>query len=236
MTAFRPTGFRGGPNASDRIAPGDLLIGGDSLAPGAITTVGAGTLTGAAIASGYIYRTGPVGGYTDTTDTASNILTALAGNGYAADLLNGSTFKVLFINTVAQAMTLAYGAGVIAGIGTQNVAASLVREYLFTVLNNSAPNTLAVNATNGSAVFTFVTATNQTAIPIFGPSAIGFTPGATVTAAAGIAAGTTLLSLAYGMGGVTGGTLSANFTGTTGVVSYTFGPTIKIDGVRSSTL
>jgi hypothetical protein len=64
----------------DQVLPGDLVGSGEALLAGAIATVGAGTWTGAAIATGIINRTGPVGGYTDTTDTSTNILAALAGN------------------------------------------------------------------------------------------------------------------------------------------------------------
>ena len=135
MAAFRPMGIRNGLVATGGVMSGDLMIGGESISAGALTTVGAGTWLAAAIAAGIIRRTGPVGGYTDTTDTAANILTALAGNAQAADLAPGSSFRLLFINTVAFAFTFAAGAGVTVGTGTLDVAASLWREYLVTILN-----------------------------------------------------------------------------------------------------
>jgi len=59
------------------VAPGDLIAMGDS--DSTLTTAGAGTWLAAAIATGTILRTGPAGGYTDTTDIGQNIIAALAG-------------------------------------------------------------------------------------------------------------------------------------------------------------
>src|SRR5690348_14321496 len=59
-----------------------------SLVETAITTVGNGTLTAAGLVGGQILRTGPTAVYTDTTDTAANIVTALG------EFLSGSTFQV----------------------------------------------------------------------------------------------------------------------------------------------
>jgi len=222
----------------DVIYPGDILGLGESVTAGAIATVGAGTLTAAAIATGIIYRTGPTGAYTDTTDTAANILTALAGNAWAAEVVTGTTIRLLYVNSVAYAMTLAYGSGVVKGSTNTvvNVAASSVREYLLTILNTSQVCTLNANMTNGSPTFTWSLLPNQQAVPMFGPLAPLITDGATVTAPSGLAAGTTLLNLNMGNGGSLGGTLSNNYTGTTGVVALTFGPTIQIDGLFSATL
>jgi hypothetical protein len=140
----------------DQVNPGDLVGAGEALLAGAISTVGNGTWTGAAIATGIINRTGPVGGYTDTTDTSTNILAALAGNSYAADIVPGTSFRLLFVNTVALAHTFAAGVGVRSGTGTLSTAASKVREYLVTVLNSTPQQTLQCNTTNASAVVTFV--------------------------------------------------------------------------------
>src|SRR3972149_7023690 len=95
--------------------PGDVLASGESYAT--LTTAGAGTILGAMFAAGILHRTGPGGGYTDTTDTAENILIALAGNDYKVNVMPGTTFRFLFRNTVAFLMTFAAGLGVIAGTG-----------------------------------------------------------------------------------------------------------------------
>lgn len=214
------------------VLPGDILGEGESILAGALTTVGAGTWTGAMIATGIIRRTGPVGGYTDTTDTSENILAALRGNAPAggADVVPGTTFRLLFQNTVAQAMVLAAGTGVALGTGTTTTAASLVREYLFTVLNSTAQVLLNCATTNASAVVTFNLQPNQVSLPMG-----TVTPGMTVSGT-GITAGTTVLGVTMGVGGITGVTLSANATATTNPVSLTFSPTIQIDSLRSSTL
>lgn len=217
---------------------GDIIAGGESVLAGPLTTVGAGTWTGALIATGIITRTGPVGGYTDTTDTATNILAALAGNAPNAEVEPGVSFRMLFINGVAQAMTFAAGAGVVAGSGTLTVAASLWREYLWTVLNGSPQQSIQSNTTNASAVVTFVLPANMVALPI-GPGAAGtykLTAGMTVSGT-GITAGTTVIGVTQGVGGITGVTLSANATATSaaGGTPLTFGPTLRIDSLRSGT-
>lgn len=232
MTAFRPAGYAN--EVSQRmIAPGDLVLGGESLLAGAIATVGNGTWTGAAIATGIINRTGPTGGYTDTTDTAANILAAIQGNSNAPIIEPGSTFRLIVRNTVAQALTNALGTGVIAGTGTLNIANSLVRMYLLTVLNASPVQIWNAQVTNGSAIFTLSLPPGVLAAPY--PSsnsligAFSATPGATVSGT-NVPAATTLLSVTNGPGGVIGGTLSANATGTA-VVALTIGPTIQIDSI-----
>lgn len=210
--------------------PGDLFGLGESISAGLLTTAGAGTLTGALIATGLIRRTGPGGGYTDTTDSATAILAALAGNAPAADVMPGTTFRLLFINTVAQAMVLAAGAGVFLGTGTTTTAASLWREYLVTIQNATPQQIISCATTNASAVVTFNLATGQAALPMG-----TITPGMDVSGT-GITAGTTVLGVTQGQGGITGVTLSANATATTNPVALTFGPRILIDGLRSGTI
>lgn len=99
----------------------------------AITTAGAGTLTAAAIASGLIKRTGPGAGYEDTTATAAQLLAIWP----EAEV--GDTFQFIIINGVAQANTMAAGAGVTLA-GTVNNAASKVRLYqgVFTNVDTAA--------------------------------------------------------------------------------------------------
>lgn len=226
---FRLTGMNN--EVIDRmIMPGDLVAGGESLTAGGNSTAGSGTLTGAQIATGIINRTGPGGAFTDTTDTSTAILLALAGNTQGADAIQGISFRLLYINTVAFAMTFAAGTGVIAGSGTLNVAASTWREYLVTILNSTPQVLLSCATTNANATVTFVLQANQTALPIG-----TVTPGMTVSGT-GITAGTTVLGVTQGQGGITGVTLSANATATNNPVGLTFLPTIRFDGLRSGTL
>lgn len=237
MAILKPTGRKSGA-PEEELNPGDILAGGESALAGAIATAGAGTWTGAAIATGIIRRTGPGAGYTDTTDTAANIIAALAGNAPSPDVAPGTTFRLLFENTVAFAHTFAAGSGVVAGSGVLNAAASTWREYLVTVLNASPVAVATATFNNASTAVTFVLPAGMTALPL-GPSplATNITPGMSVTGT-GIAAGATVAGVTYGQGGITGVTLSANTTGASasGGNVLTFGPTVQFDGLRSGTL
>jgi hypothetical protein len=215
------------------IAAGDILGLGETIST--LTTVGAGTWLGAAIASGILRRSGPVGGYTDTTDTAQNILNALAGNGPFASVAPGTTFRMIFQNTVAQAMTFAAGRGVVAGVGTLDCAASLVREYLLTVLNSTTEVALPTNTTNASPTITFTQAWPLgTITPGMSVSGTGITAGSTVL---GVTQGSVTDATGRQSFGISGATLSANCTATSAApVQVTFSPTIKIDSLRAGTL
>ena len=237
MAIIRITGQKGGP-LEEFVAPGDVLGLGESLLGSPLTTVGAGVWTGALIGSGLIYRTGPVGGYTDTTDTAVNILAALTGSNPNAQVIPGTSWRMRFVNTVAQALTFAAGTGVVSGLGTLNVAASLWRDYLWTVLQSGQAVTLQSNTTNASAAVTFVLPSGVSSFLMgVSPLALNIMPGQTVSGT-GVTAGTTVLSVNQGQGGITGVTLSANATATSvaGGVPLTFGPTIRIDTLGSGTL
>lgn len=72
----------------------------------AITTVGAGTLTAAALLGGLITRTGPVAAFTDTTDTAAAIVTAIGSFNV------GATFNIIIKNATAFVQTIQAGSGV----------------------------------------------------------------------------------------------------------------------------
>lgn len=257
MALFRMTGMTN-EVIDRRIFPGDLVAGGENILAGSITTVGAGVLTAAAIATGIIRRTGPVGGFTDTTDTAANIINALlCGSGQISpDCVPGTSFRLLYINTVAQAMTFAAGTGVVAGTGTLNVAASNVREYLVTVLNTSPVQIYQCATSNSgttytgpgaplnstltvSQVVTFNLPINAVSLPELGSNGLTgttlITPGMSVSGT-GISAGTTVIGVIQGVGGITGVTLSAAATATNTSVALTFGPTVQFDGLFSATL
>lgn len=242
MSSLRLTGMRGDVIDS-MVQPGDVVLFGESLTPGINATVGASTLTGAMIASGVITRSASGGAVTDTTDTSTNILAALAGNSPGAILAPGTTFRLRYINKVASIITFAAGVGCIAGaLGSAvlNIAASQVREFLVTILNASPAVTLQSNTTNASAVVTFVFPSGMTSWPLgaaANPQGISITPGMTVSGT-GITAGTTVLGVTYGLGGITGVTLSANATATSpaGGAALTFLPTIQFDGIGSMTL
>lgn len=238
MSLFRPNGLAG-EVTERRISPGDVLAGGENILNGALATVGAGTWTGAMIATGIIRRTGPVGGYTDTTDTAANIIAALAGNASSPDVLPGTSFRMLFLNTVAQAMTWAAGTGVVTGTGTLNCAASSVREYLVTVLNSSATTILQAGVVNTSANLTFVLSLNRTSIPFQGSDGTGLSNlvGASISdGGVNIPANTFIIGVIEGQGGVTGVVMSAAATGTLASFAATIGPRVQFDALTLGTL
>ena len=254
MSLVRPWGSDNGV-ISRRVMPGDILGLGESLAPGQITTVGNGTWTAAAIASGIINRTGPTGAFTDTTDTAANILAAICGsanyNGANyPDVVNGTSFRVLVKNTVAYAGTFAAGTGVVAGAvaSTLNLAASSVREYLFTVLNTTPVQQWQMTGNSGYANLYFGYAVGAlgaapsplTTIPYVGsngaatPGQATMTPGATVSGT-NVAASATVTGLIQGVGGIIGVVVSGNNTGAVNG-AITFGPTVQVDSLGSWSL
>jgi len=212
-------------NTANRVAgSGTLLASGKRIAT--LTTVGAGTITGAMIAAGVLRRTGPVGGFTDTFDTADNILLALAGNDYRANALQGVTFRFVYINGVAQAMTAAAGVGITLGT-VVDTAASLVREYLLTINNSTPVSTQVCNTTNASGVVTLQT-----------PVAAGtITPGQVVSGT-GITAGSKVAGVTMGnattkldLDKITSITLDQVGASAQTGVSITFSPSITVDGL-----
>jgi hypothetical protein len=112
----RPLGLDAG--ITRPFSDGDVMDSRDKIA--LLTTVGAGSITAAMISSSILSRTGPVGGFTDTVDTAQNIVNAFSGNtnsvisGVTFGNLfvpanvpqQGATWRWLYINGVAQALTL----------------------------------------------------------------------------------------------------------------------------------
>ena len=71
-----------------------------------VPAIGAATLTGGAIVSGVITRSGGTAPYSDTTDTAANIVAALS------DAIVGQSWHLLIKNTAGFTETLLAGSGV----------------------------------------------------------------------------------------------------------------------------
>lgn len=132
VTGITPSGA---PSGQDFLtttgAIASLSESGAPLANTPITTVGNGVLTGAAIAGGIITRTGPVGAYTDTTDTAANIVAAIPG------ATVGMAFPLTIKNGAAFAETLAAGAGVTMS-ASPIIPANSVGTYLVTLTSLTA--------------------------------------------------------------------------------------------------
>lgn len=197
---------------------------------GTLTTAGSGTITGALFNNSIISRTGPTGAYTDTTDTAANIVAALLGSPYNTGIFSNasiglptnSTYRLRYINTVAFAMTLAAGTGVTLGTNT-GIAASSWRDYLVTITNGTP-----------SQIFTGATTNTSTSVTGILPGQLALlTPGMLVTAASGIAGGTTIAAINPMTGTLT---LSAAATATVALNALTFSPTITIQGIGQGSL
>ena len=92
----------------------------------AISTTGStGTLTAAGIVGGLITRTGPTAAFTDTTDTAANIIAAMNSQ------VIGNSWTFRLVNDTAYADTLAAGAGVTLS-GQSVIPANSWAEFLMT--------------------------------------------------------------------------------------------------------
>lgn len=239
MAGFRPTGNNG--SCTDQyFQPGDTML--DNGAPVIYTANAAGTLAASALIAGFVYRAGTGGGagFSDALDSAQNIITALASgaNNGIPMVAPGSGFTVRVINGTAFTQTITAGTGITinaAGAGaTVTLATQTFRDLLFVV--NAIQQSLLINSItgSGSASVTFALATGQSSLPI-GPSqqADNITPGAVVTGT-GMAAGTTVIGVTQGQGGIIGVTLSgtATATGTTGL---TFGSSITAYNAGSGT-
>lgn len=129
-----------------------------------ITTVGAGTLTAAALVGGVITRSGSTAAFTDTTDTAANIIAALPN----AQI--GESWNLSLVNTTAFAETVSAGAGVtVSGIATPlpgnatadflctYTAAGAVTMYCTRMVYNAAggfdPNNVQTQFGSGTGLF-----------------------------------------------------------------------------------
>lgn len=156
-----------------------------------ISTVGNATLPAAALVGGQIGRTGPVAAYTDTTDTASNIVAALGG------FQLGQTFTFLIKNATAFVQTLAGGTG-ITFVGNVINPPMGAKRFFGTIAGTAAAPTVLFTQVSTTAIYEAASLTDPQALALT-------TVGAGTITAAGI------------VGGVTtrGGTQTAVFTDTT---------------------
>lgn len=232
MATVRIGGQRGLGN--ELVNPGDTVLTTDIFSLN--TTVGTTTIPAAQLVTGELYRSGSAGAYTDTLDSAANILLALYGNNPGAAVIPGLSFKLRITNSVAFVETVTLGAGMVAGSGPiGSLAASTWRDFLFTFTSVQPPFANVANTVNGSAVVTWYLLPGQIS-ELEGPSvlAINLMPGASVSGT-GIPAGATVIGLTQGLGGTLGFTMSANATAT-GTVSLSFSPTISVSSSGSGTL
>lgn len=177
-------------------------------------TAGASTISVAALMSGITQRSGPGAGYTDTFPSADLLLQA------QPELSVGDSFTHIFRNTVAQAMTAAAGEGVVLGTNV-DIAASLVREYLLTILGIGPRQIFQGSTTNANAVITGIPLANAALLK----------PGQGVSGA-GIAANSYIVAVNQAIGTLT---MNQNATATATVAVTSF-PRYQVQGLRSATL
>lgn len=134
------------------------LTSGPVLASTALTTIGAGTITGAGIAGGVTNRTGSTAAFTDTTDTAANIIAALPN----ANI--GQSFIYTYYNNTLGVATFANGTGVTV-TGTI-VPFSCWAEYLvtYTAAATITMVQIAMGPNAALPVAQYVTAAGQSAL------------------------------------------------------------------------
>lgn len=233
MPAIRFSGRRG--IYGEEISSGDTPMFGEIVAK--LATVGATVIPAASLVTGLLFRSGSTAAYSDTLDTAANVLTALGGNLPAPAITVGSSFRWRLINSVAFADTLVLGVGMVGGVGSLVVAASGYKEFLFTFQNLQNPAALNCTTVSGSNIVNFVLPNNLAALPMgVSPAATNLMPGASVSGT-GIAAGTTVTGIIEGQGGMIGVTISANATATNAIgVQLAFNPTITVDDIGGGTL
>ncbi len=122
-----------------------------------LATVGAGTITGAGIAGMFTARTGPTSAFTDTTDTAANIIAAVP------NMAVGQSFEYNYINNSVADATLAGGSSVTLS-GITSVPAGGWARFLVTMTGSGTVSMVGM-AYGG-----------QTVAPIAAGSSISLTP------------------------------------------------------------
>ncbi len=178
-----------------------------------LTTAGDGAVLAATVLGGILNRTGPGAGFADTFPTADDIVSMLDNPQV------GDSWTFVYRNGVAQAMTYTTNTGLVAGIGTLNVAASKTRHYQFTVLSYKRTTIKICTTTNANAVLTNVRDVDiKDIMPGMGASGTGIGASAVVLGAANGATPDTSTI-----------TLSVNSTATANNIAVTFFPRIQID-------
>lgn len=201
-------------NQIRKLGAGDVLALSESVSN--LTTVGAGTLTGALLAAGLIKRSGSVAAFTDTTDTAANIIAALNTGTGTTGVDVGTSWRVKYLNTVAYPCTLAAGTGVTLS-GNTAIPGLSHREFLVTVTNGTPTSTVIGNTTSSSKVVTGLTQAQTNALSV----------GQAVTGT-NIAASSVIASIQSG----TGFTMNNNATGTGTAIALTCAPTVTITSLN----
>lgn len=166
-----------------------IAIGTNTTAPSisTLSTVGAGTILAASFVASLISRTGSQSGaaFTDTTDTAANIIAA------CANLVNkiGTSFLVEYANTTNATATLTGGTGVTVS-GVSVIPPSTISQFLVTYTAAATLTMVGLGVTQNvaTAVTVLGSSTGSNAIVGANTSATNYTN--TVPAVTGVFAST----------------------------------------------
>lgn len=161
-----------------------------SLSETSVTAATGTTLTAAALVSGQIARTGTSAAFTDTTDSAANIVAALPG------FISGSTFLIRIKNATAYTQTLQAGSSVTLP-ATLIIGPFMAGNYFATIGGTSGSPTVTLTHMNTVPIATNIPVTAQS------------------TASVSAATGTTITAAAIVNGGVTRSGPVGSFTDTT---------------------
>lgn len=214
MALIRPTVYDG--QMQRKLLLGDILAGEETIY--ALSTVGAETLTGPILANTVINRTGSTAAFTDTTDTAANIIASLNSGLGNTGLDVGVSWRFKYKNTTAFAALIAAGTNVTL-TGPMTIPALVDKDFLVQVTNGTPTRVYAATTTNASAVITGLTLA-QTANLSVGQAVSG----------TGIAASSNIISVQPGVGVTLNNTATA--TGT--LVALTFAPTVTITALKQA--
>lgn len=202
-----------------QLARGDTVAGGEVI-PATVSTATNLTITGAMLLAGLILRN-PAGVSNENIDTAENIRAAVASvmNSASGYVQNGLTWRVRWILTTANALTVQATANTGVTVTRGTVAASTSKDFLVTVSNGTPAQNFSCTTTNASAVIGMTVA--QAAL---------LSIGMVVTNAVVGLQGTTII-------GINGGsvTLSGNANATTAApgISISFSPVILVEGLTA---
>jgi len=201
-----------------QLFPGDVLAGAEVLpVTNANTAI---TVTAAMIATGLIQRS-PAAPGTDTFDTAANLVAGFSGGIGNTGIAPGVSFRVRWLNSTANAITLAATANTGVTVTNTAVPASGWKDVLVQFLNGTPAQTFSGNTTNASPVITGLTLA-QTAL---------LSPGMVVINAVNGLQGTTILSVQPGVGVTLSG--NANATSVAPGVAISFSPVVNVIGIGS---
>lgn len=215
MSLVAPTVYDGA--IQRRFRRGDILMTGDIM-PATISTATNLTITAAMLANGIILRN-PAGVCNENIDTAANLVAGfMAGLGLTGGIEPGSCFRVRWICTTANVLTVVCAANT-GLIGTRlTINASSSKDFLITFVNGT-PRKDCVNilGTSGSAVLSGFSDADIAAL----------TPGMIVLNAVANLQGQTILGVNMAARTVT---MSGN-ANATGLIAPQFSPVVSVDGI-----